>query len=550
MPLFSSAAAISAPFARWSWLAATGLPAFFLVVFSTPAQAQQGVVGGTIAVSGMQLEVRRKAFIPNFGGSRSRMNGMASTGVAGDTHLYVADQGHSRSIYQFDSTLTGGTASLFFDVQSAVLAATGRNVNISNIVHGGVRAVAFHPEFATNGRFYTAMMEDRPGDLTGHTYLSDAVTPIEADSVLAEWTFNHGLGEVDTTSYREVFRVGMPVVDHSIRQMGFNPFATAGDEDYGLLYIAHGDGSVQSATAGGGQNNDALGKMLRINPLQDGASSYSVPATNPFVGSGTMLPEVYTLGHRNPHNFSFAEDPLGASQIIQVDIGRDNVDELNLLLPGGNYGWSEREGTFVHLPSGGIQNGIAPLPADEALNGYVYPVAQYGHDGPIGAGFVGQALTGGYVIQAGDLAGEYVFSEFGDVGRIFHVSFDSLLDAVTTLDPLDPARDEPGELSQAVIQELSILFDHDDDLLTPALPTTFESILQSDPNYSGSRFDIRFGQGPDGTLYIMNKNNGWIYEGVGTVVAVPEPGSLALLGVPLVAGAVWLRNRRKARRPS
>jgi len=544
MPVFSS------PSARWSWLAATGLPALFLVASAPAAQAQQGVVGGTIAVSGMQLEVRRKAFIPNFGGSRSRMNGMASTGMAGDTNLYVADQGLSRSIYRFDSTTTGGTASLFLNVQSAVLAATGRNVNVSNIVHGGVRAVAFHPEFATNGRFYTAMMEDRPNNLAGHTYLSDAVTPIAADSVLAEWTYNHGLGQVNTASYRAVFRVGMPVADHTIRQMGFNPHATAGDEDYGLLYIAHGDGSVQSATAGGGQNNDALGKMLRINPLQNGASSYSVPATNPFVGSPTMLAEVYTLGHRNPHNFSFAEDTLGTSHIIQVDIGRDNVDELNLLVPGGNYGWSEREGTFVHLVSGGIQNGIAPLPADEALNGYVYPVAQYGHVGPIGAGFVGQALAGGYVVRGGGLAGEYVFSEFGDVGRIFHVSFDSLLDAVTTLDPLDPTRDQPGELSQAVIQELSILFDHDNNLLTPGLAMSFENILRSDPNYRGSRFDIRFGQGPDGTLYIMNKNNGWIYEGVGTVVAVPEPGTLALLGVPLLAGAVWLRNRKKSHRPA
>jgi hypothetical protein len=535
-------------FVCWSWFVAAGLPSLVIVAAGQTAHAQQGVVGGTIAVSGMQLEVRRKAFIPNYNGfARSRMNGMAATGVAGDTHLYVADQGHSRSIYRFDSTVTGGTAELFFDVQSAVLASTGRNVNISNIVHGGVRAVAFHPDFATNGRFYTAMMEDRPANTAGHVYLSDSLTPISADSVLAEWTFDHGLGQVLPTSYREVFRVGMPVVDHSIRQMSFNPFATPGDEDYGLLYIAHGDGSVQSATAGGGQNSDALGKMIRINPLQNGAASYSVPATNPFVDSVTMLPEVYTLGHRNPHNFSFAEDGLGSRHIIQVDIGRDNVDELNLLVPGGNYGWSEREGTFVHLASGGIQTGLAPLPADEALNGYVYPVAQYGHEGPIGAGFVGQALAGGYVIRGGDLTGEYVFSEFGDVGRIFHASFDAMLDAVTTLDPLDPLRDHPGELSQVAIQELSILFDHDNDRMTPALPTTFESIIQSDPNYTGSRFDLRFGQGPDGTLYIMNKNNGWIYEGVGTVVAVPEPGMFGLATGALIIGGVWLRARARRR---
>ncbi len=528
--------------ARWMLGAATLLAP--LLTQGATAYAQQGVVGGTIAASGMQLEVRRKARIPNFGTNRVRMEGMASTGITGDTTLYVADQGHSRSIYQFDSTTTGGNATLFLNVQSAVLSATGRNVNISSIVHGGVRTVAFHPEFATNGRFYTGMMEDRPLNLTGHTYLSDSASPIAADAVLVEWTYNHGLGQVDTASYREVFRVGMPVVDHNIRQMAFNPLAVAGDEDYGLLYIAHGDGSVQSATAGGGQNNDALGKMLRINPLQDGANSYSVPASNPFVGSSGMLDEVFTLGHRNPHNFSFARDDVGTSHIIQVDIGRDNVDELNLLTAGDDYGWSEREGTFVHLDFGGIQNGIAPLPANEADNGYHFPAAQYGHVGPIGAGFVGQALVGGYVIRGGDLEGEYVFSEFGDVGRIFHLGLDDLLSTITTLDPLDPARDEPGELTQATIQELSILFDHDDNLLTPGLATTFESILQSDPNYVGSRFDIRFGQGPDGTLYLMNKNNGWIYEAVGTtVVAVPEPQTVMLLGAAAL-GALVLRRRR------
>jgi len=48
---------------------------------------------------------------------------------------------------------------------------------------------------------------------------------------------------------------------------------------------------------------------------------------------------------------------------------------------GGNYGWSEREGTFVHLnEEGGIVQGLAPLPEDEVKNGFIYPAAQYGHN--------------------------------------------------------------------------------------------------------------------------------------------------------------------------
>jgi len=56
-----------------------------------------------------------------------------------------------------------------------------------------------------------------------------------------------------------------------------------GDDDYGLLYIAHGDASDQSATFGGGENlDDGLGKVFRVDPVQRGFSKYATPR-NPFV---------------------------------------------------------------------------------------------------------------------------------------------------------------------------------------------------------------------------------------------------------------------------
>ena len=64
------------------------------------------------------------------------------------------------------------------------------------------------------------------------------------------WTYDNESGQVDPTSYREMFRVGMHVYDHPIKGIVFNPYAKLGDEDYGLLYIGHGDGSLQSAIAG------------------------------------------------------------------------------------------------------------------------------------------------------------------------------------------------------------------------------------------------------------------------------------------------------------
>ena len=339
--------------------------------------------------------------------------------------------------------------------------------------------------------------------------------PIVADGVLVEWTFDHAAGSVDASSYRQVFRVGMPVYDHPIKQIAFNPFAEPGDSDFGKLYIAHGDGSVQSATAGGGMLNDALGKILRINPRQaTNGDPYRVPPENPFVDDPTMLDEVWSLGHRNPHHLAFAQDDAGNSHLFAAEAGRDNVEEINLIFRGANYGWAAREGTFVHLPSGDLLNGIAPLPANEADLGYTYPAAQVGHEGPRGQGFSGQGIAGGYVIDNGSaLTGEYFYSDFPKSGRLFHSTLDDLLDAVTQLDPDVANRDAPTDLTQAPTGEATIMFDHDSNPATPSLlRSSLFDVFNDAPSYDGSgRADVRFGQGPDGELYISSKKNGWVY---------------------------------------
>lgn len=101
-----------------------------------------------------------------------------------------------------------------------------------------------------------------------------------------------------------------------------------------------------------------------------------------------MLDEVYALGLRNPHRFSWAEDGSGDPRIIISDIGQDYVEEINVIEPSGNFGWREREGTFVNQ-NGGAGIGIGPgfgsdvLPADDwQLNDFIYPAAQYGHPTP------------------------------------------------------------------------------------------------------------------------------------------------------------------------
>jgi glucose/arabinose dehydrogenase len=72
------------------------------------------------------------------------------------------------------------------------------------------------------------------------------------------------------------------------------------------------------------------GKVLRLN--DDG----TVPDDNPFVGTPGASPEVFTLGHRTPSGLALHE-PTG--NIYEVEMGPNGGDEVNLLVPGGNYGW-------------------------------------------------------------------------------------------------------------------------------------------------------------------------------------------------------------------
>jgi Glucose / Sorbosone dehydrogenase len=412
--------------------------------------------------------------------------------------LFVGDETDGR-IYE----ITGGTASLWFDVSAAMLASTGRPLSsLPGNVHSGLRSLAFHPQFASNGKFYTSLMEQRPANTAGHRYLSDVANPIQADSVLVEWTANPATMVASPASYREVFRVGVPVYDHPIKQIMFRPGAHAVDADYGLLYVAHGDGSVESVTVGGGMGNDARGKILRIDPLATATAPYSVPASNPFVASASMIPEVWSLGHRNPHHLAFARD----GTLIVAEDGRDNIDEVNLIQAGANYGWPVREGSLVHLAQGTLYDGVAALPANDESFGYTYPAMQFLHQGVRGTTFTGQALGGGYVVENGSaLSGHYFATDFVFTGNVFVTPLAALEAAMTK----GPA----ASLRMAPIAKASILFDHDANPATPplALPNLGD-MTRLAPAYDNSgRVDIRYGQGPRGELYLLSKRDRRVY---------------------------------------
>lgn len=468
------------------------LSLLLILIIISPSSAkgnQQPIINPIkipIIQGNLHLHVRRYAKIPDHNGKTAKIVGITSHRRS----LYVCTSVSNGLIYKVDPLRR---VSLWFDVSRAMRRNTGRDISTTNRAHGGVRSIAFHPRFQRNGLFYVALMEQRTQPPWKFSFLSRPRYPIPADSVVYEWRVNTNTGRPLPWTQRQVLRVGMPVYDHPIKQMVFH-----GDD----LYIAHGDGSVQSASTGGGQRNDALGKILRINPIQQRGQPYTIPRSNPYFQSRKFLPEIFAVGFRNPHNLCFSR----RGELFAADSGRDNVEEINLVRAGGNYGWSEREGPFVHLDRGGLQTGVMALPKDDAKYGYTYPAAVVGHYGRRGAYFIGQAIAMGCPIENGSpMSGVLLYANFPSDGAMYYSFLGQLRRART--------RGQPGLLWRARTYRPRIIFDHDSDPRTPGKRVkNLLEIVRFDKGFSkATRVDVRFGAGSDGEIYWSSKKNGRIY---------------------------------------
>ena len=175
--------------------------------------------------------------------------------------------------------------------------------------------------------------------------------PVKTDCVLAEWSVGPGVPQVvDPLSRREILRIAEWGAEHNADTIMFDPNAPSESPAYGKMFITTGDGGNHPKPPDPyHQAQDparALGKLLRIDPLkQANGAAYGVPADNPFIGKAGYLPEIWALGFRHPQNLSF--DRGGTGAMIVTDIGQSNIEEVNLGVRGGNYGWPYREGTFV-----------------------------------------------------------------------------------------------------------------------------------------------------------------------------------------------------------
>ena len=342
----------------------------------------------------------------------------------------------------------------------------------------GLGSFAFHPEFASNGLLYTTHTES-PGSGKADFEYPDSIN-VTLQWVLSEWKTKQPGAFPYSGESRELFRINMVTPIHGMQEITFNPLAKPGDADYGLLYIGIGDGgSAESGYPFICHSNERMwGKILRIDPRgNDGPNGhYGIPKSNPFINDANpaICKEIFASGFRNPHRISWTKTGV----IIASNVGHHNVEALNIIEPGRDYGWPIREGTFVIDPSQNMHN-IYPLPPDDAKNNISYPVAQYDHD-------EGNAISGGFEYWGSaipQLKGKYLF---GDIvkGRLFYVEMKDL---------------KLG--SQAAIKEWQVSIDGKLKTLTELC--------------GAEKVDERFGRDSKGELYILTKPDGRVYRMVG-----------------------------------
>jgi glucose/arabinose dehydrogenase/mono/diheme cytochrome c family protein len=336
----------------------------------------------------------------------------------------------------------------------------------------GFGSFAFHPDFLANGLLYTTHSEATGSGKADFGY-ADSIE-VAMQWVLTEWKVNDPKAGTFSGKGRELMRVNMPSGIHGVQEVAFNPLSKPGDEDYGLLYIGVGDGG---AVENGYQflahdKGKIWGTILRIDPAGRGGRNhqYGIPQTNPFVKDKDALGEIYANGFRNPHRFAWSRN----GEMIAFNIGHANIESIDVIKPGHDYGWPIREGSFLINPYADLKR-IYSLPANDTVYKITYPVAEYDHD-------EGKAISGGYEYLGAmpALKGKFLFGDI-PTGRLFYI---------------DMADMKQGRF--ATIREWRVSLN--------AEVKTLKQLCGND------RVDLHFGTDAKGELYIMTKTDGKMYK--------------------------------------
>ena len=224
---------------------------------------------------------------------------------------------------------------------------------------GGLGDVVAHPDFAGNQRIYLSFVESGPNGTSGaalgygRLLFSSAATPGAPVGVSLD-------------GFKVIWRQ-TPKVDgdgHFAHRIAFAPDGT--------IFLTSGDRQKMQPAQDMGSD---LGKIHHLT-----AEGAPVPG-NPWASRGGRAAMYWSLGHRNPLGIAFAPD----GRLWSSEMGPQGGDELNLILPGRNYGWPRA--------SYGSHYGGGPIPDSHRSRGFEEPKVWW----------TPSVSPGGLLIYSGDL---------------------------------------------------------------------------------------------------------------------------------------------------
>ncbi|GAB3518112.1 PQQ-dependent sugar dehydrogenase [Emticicia fontis] len=287
----------------------------------------------------------------------------------GTNKVYVVEQ--KGVIKVFDNVSTASQASVFLDIDA--------RVDMNGEM--GLLGLAFHPNFETNGYFYVNYNRNSPSRQT----------------VISRFKVNSGSQVADASSEKILLTIEQPYTNHKGGKLAFGAD--------GYLYIATGDGGSYGDPQYRAQNRkNLLGKILRIDVNME--DRYGIPKDNPYAGNTEgFREEIYAYGLRNPWRFSFDE---ATNNLWVADVGQNEVEEVDIITKGGNYGWRIKEGDDCFDSTSNCEQA-----------NLVAPVWSYRQ------GYKGRSVTGGFVYRGKklpDLVGKYVFGDYVS-GKLWSIRY-------------------------------------------------------------------------------------------------------------------------------
>ncbi len=286
----------------------------------------------------------------------------------GTNRLFVVEQGGRIKIV--DDLATGNVRNTPF-------------LNISSIVTSGgelgLLGLAFHPNYPDTPYFYV-------------NYTRNTGSPWK--TIVERYTVSSDSNIADSNSGVQIIEVNQPYSNHNAGDIRFGPD--------GYLYVTMGDGGSGEDPDSLSQNTqNLLGSILRLDVNGDDfpadpLKNYSIPPSNPFVGTPAVLDEFWAIGLRNPWRTSF--DRMTGDYWI-ADVGQVTKEEINFQpagVGGQNYGWSCKEGLVVQN-----FNMCIPGPLTD-------PILDYGRTD-------GTSITGGFVYRGNAfplLKGLYIVADY------------------------------------------------------------------------------------------------------------------------------------------